>query len=157
MINKWITMTLIMVSALFSSNVFAQKSGPSPKDIERFKAEKMAFLVKEVGLTSEEAGKFFPLYDQMQEQVFTMHRNIRMKSRTLKRKESAPDKEYIDMVYEMIRQDCQKATIEEKYYKEFEKILSPQKLYKLKNAENKFAVHLFHRREGAKNPGTSKN
>lgn len=157
MINKWITMTLIMIASLFSSNVFAQKGGPSPKDIERFKAEKMAFLVKEVGLTSEEAGKFFPLYEKMQEQVFSLHRNIRMKSRELRKNENAQDKEYIGMVYEMIRQDCQKAAIEEKYYKEFEKILSPQKLYKLKNAENKFAVHLFHRREGNKNPGTSKN
>ena len=46
MINKWITMALIMVASLFTSNVFAQKSGPSPKDIERFKAEKMAFIVK---------------------------------------------------------------------------------------------------------------
>lgn len=149
-------MIAIMIVSLFQSGIFAQKTGPTPKDIERFKAEKMAFIVKEVGLTPEEAGKLFPVYDQMQEKIYTLHRDLKMKSRELRKKENATDKEYTDIVYQMIRQDCQKAAIEEAYYKEFEKILSPEKLYKLKNAENKFAVHLFHGKERARNSNAQK-
>lgn len=156
MINKWIMTALVMIASLSQSAVFAQKSGPTQQDIERFKAEKMAFIVKEVGLSPEEAGKFFPLYDQMQEKTYALHRDLRMKSRELRKNEKATDKEYLNMVYQMIRQDCQKAAIEESYYKEFEKILSPEKLYKLRCAENKFAVHLFHGKEKPRNSNAPK-
>lgn len=147
---------VIMIASLSLSALFAQKTTPSSKDIEQFKAEKLAFIVKEVGLTPEEAGKLFPIYDQMQEKLYMLHRNLRMKSRELKNKKQATDKEYKAMVYQMIRQDSQKAAIEESYYKEFEKILSSEKLYKLKNAENKFAVHLFHNKARARNSNAQK-
>ncbi|MGL5317885.1 MAG: hypothetical protein ACRC9Q_04230 [Bacteroidales bacterium] len=145
-----------MISSLSQSALLAQNEGPSPSDRERFKAEKMAFIVKEVGLTPEEAGKLFPIYEQMQEKMFMLHRDLRIKSRQLREKPKVSDKEYSEMTYQMIHMDGKKATIEEAYYKEFEKILSPEKLYKLKNAENKFAVHLFHGRGKARNANAPK-
>lgn len=154
--SKIFKICLIFISFALSFPLSAQqrKGGPSKAEVDRFKAEKNAFLVQEVGITSEEAGLFFPLYEEMQNKIFELQKNTRIKSRALRNNPNVTAEQYKAAVFEMIRQDCEKAKIEEEYYKKFEKILSPEKLYKLKMAENKFAVHLFHRRgNNNKSPG----
>ncbi|MGL4993233.1 MAG: hypothetical protein ACRC6R_03730 [Bacteroidales bacterium] len=144
---KKITFIVFVVySCLFSSSAFAQDKDLRNADKERFKHEKMAYLIKEVGLTTEESGLFFPIYNEMQDKIFNLQRDVRERTKDFrKNQDKITDKEYLDAVDKLIMIECNQAELESKYYKQFGKILSPKKLYKLKIAERMYPLHLFRR------------
>ena len=42
-------------------------------DPAKFKADRQKFITEEAGLTQQEAAKFFPLYDEMSDQLRAIH------------------------------------------------------------------------------------
>lgn len=148
--KKITLIALLICSCFYSVSANAQNKDLRKVDKERFKHEKMAYLIKEVGLTTEESGLFFPIYNEMQDDIFNLQRSSREKTKDF-RKEDAKitDKEYLDAVDELIMIECQQAELESKYYKQFGKILSPKKLYLLKVAERMYPLHLFKRQNNS--------
>jgi len=141
---------LIICSVASTNSLFSQEKDVRRADKERFKHEKMAFLIKEVGLTSEECGLFFPIYNEMQDEVFNLQKSSREKTKDFRKEDiKITDKEYLDAVEELIMIECQQAELESKYYKDFSKILTPKKLYLLKVAERMYPLHLFRRQNNS--------
>jgi len=63
----------IIISICIASMAFAQpqggpKGGHGKQDYEKIRAEKVAFITSEVGLTVEEAQAFWPIYNEIEQQ-----------------------------------------------------------------------------------------
>lgn len=107
--------------------------------IQKFIAERQAFLSKESGMTAEEAKAFFPLYDEMNHKRFLINREVRKKIREIVNEgKKVTDAEYLKLVDDLEAIPQKEAEINKGYYAQFKKILSPEKLFKLKMAEDRF-------------------
>ncbi len=146
--SKLFLMVFMAVSVLFSSEAMAQGGKGKPHfDKEAFQAEKNAFITAEVGLTPEEAAAFIPLCNEMHEKMFEAGRTCRHLSKELKHKDSPTADDYAKANDACIEAKMKEAALEKEYYEKFKAILSPEKLYKYRCAEYKFA-RKFMKRDG---------
>ena len=107
-------------------------------DVEEFKQKKREFIIKEVGLTNEEATRFFPLSEELMDKKYQLNRAIRIESRALKAKGNATQAEYEVLVDKIMDMHIKEAELEKEYYKKFKQVLSAEKLYKFHRAEKRF-------------------
>lgn len=149
--NKIFFITFVAISVWFSSGVFAQdQKQHKPFDREAFQAKRNAFITAEVGLTPEEAAQFIPLCDELRQKMFDVGRECRKYSKQVRKKEHPTDADYTRAIDECLQTRIKEAELEKEYYEKFKKILSPEKLYKYRNAEYKF-VRMFMKDSGEKN------
>ncbi|MDD2797210.1 MAG: hypothetical protein PHV20_01315 [Bacteroidales bacterium] len=138
---------LLFVSILIVyANSYAQESDNQGKkhfDLENFKAQKMAYLVQQIGITPEESAQFFPLYNEMQEKKFKLKMEAMKNARKIFKKQDPSDEECLKTVDGFLDNEVEIASLEKNYYQKFKKILSPQKLLKLKRADFHFAQEVL--------------
>lgn len=92
---------------------------------EKIQALKIAFITQKLGLTSAEAEKFWPVYNEYEGEI----NNLRLSNRT----------------GDVLDNEQKLLDIKKKYSPRFEKILGPQKLNKFFNAEKEFRNVLIKR------------
>ncbi len=149
--SKLFLMVFMAVSVLLSSEAVAQEGKGKPRfDKEAFQAEKNAFITAEVGLTPEEAAVFIPLCNEMHEKMFDAGRTCRHLSKELRHKSSPTEDDYAKANDACIEAKMKETAIEKEYYEKFKAILSPEKLYKYRCAEYKFARKFMGRRDEGK-------
>lgn len=137
--RKIFFITFVTFSVVFSFTAYGQEGKQRNFDREAFQAKRNAYITAEVGLTPEEAAKFIPLCDELQQKLFEAGRECRKLSRELKLKDIPTDADYTKATDECVEVHMKEAQIEKEYYEKFKKILSPEKLYKYRRAEYKFA------------------
>lgn len=101
----------------------AQDSAEAPRG-GRIEALKIAYLTKKLNLTTEEAQKFWPIYNQYSEEI----RKIRIEQRQKSLSE-------LDVEDKLLK-------VRKKYNGAFEKALSPDKVNKFFQSEKEFGVFL---------------
>ncbi len=106
---------------------------------EAFESKKNAFITAEIGLTPEEAAAFIPLCNELQQKKFEVGKDCRKKSRAICKKQNVSDEEYNQTINICLESRIKEAELEKEYYEKFSKILKPEKLFKYKGAEMKFA------------------
>lgn len=138
---------LILLAIIGLTNVvFAQNDKPQGKkrfDIENFKAQKMAYLIREVGITPEESAELFPLYNEMTVKRFKLKMEAKRTAKSVFQSVSASDADCLKAIDEVLNSEIEIANLEKTYYQKFKKILSPQKLLKLKRADMQFAQEVI--------------
>ncbi|MDH6312586.1 hypothetical protein M2137_001357 [Parabacteroides sp. PFB2-10] len=163
--NKIFIVTFVAISVLFSFDLCAQQNNQGGRDNrnamrEAFEAKRNAFITAEMGLTPEEAAAFIPLCDELRWKKFEVGHECRMHSRGIETKKSPTAEEYSKVIDICTEVAIKEAQLEKEYYEKFKKILSPEKLYKYREAELKFARQIMqeggprgegHRREQNKN------
>jgi hypothetical protein len=92
---------------------------------EKIEALKIAFITQKLQLTSAEAQKFWPVYNQYESEV----KNIRPNNKN----------------GDVLENEEQLLNIRKKYKPQFEKIIGPQKINNLFNAERDFRNVLIKR------------
>lgn len=117
---------------------------------EAFLAKRNAFITAEVGLTPEEAAAFIPLCNEYQEKRFELGKQCRRQIRELKNKKAPSETEYTEAVNCYLDTAIKEAQLQKEYFGKFKKILSPEKLFKYQEAENKFAKEFMRGREKKK-------
>lgn len=122
-------------------------------DLEKFKATKMAYLIQEAGITPEEAAQLTPLYFEMQEKRFKIMMKTRSKAKNMNENCNPGNEECIKMLDEILDNQIEDANIERAYYQKFKKILSPQKILKLKRADFRFAHEMLKQNDRRKPNG----
>lgn len=113
-----------------------------PFDPREFRKHIEQFITQEACLTPKEAHNFFPLYHSMKEQ----QRNIQGKifRATIRvEKEKLSDADCRRILAQIQKYQEQLADIEKRYMNKFAKVLPPQKLLKVLNAEHKFGREMF--------------
>jgi endoglucanase Acf2 len=109
---------------------------------ERIKALKVAYLTEQLELSTTEAQKFWPIYNDFEEKEQQLR-----KEKYSKRKEtdveSLSEAEAKKMIEDMIATDKKKQELRETFIKDLQKILSSKKIIKLKIAEDQFNKKMF--------------
>ncbi|MDO4319877.1 MAG: hypothetical protein Q4C34_04810 [Bacteroidales bacterium] len=106
------------------------------------------FLTKELSLTREQQRDFFPLYDEMEDEIARINAETREVETRASANQDATDIELENAartVFELKRAEGQ---IEMTYFDKFKTILTPRQLLLLKNTERRFTQQLVkhHRR-----------
>ena len=110
---------------------------------EAIQAQKNAFITAELKLTPEEAAAFIPLSEELEKKKFEANQQCRKLSRELKHKSNLSDSDYDKVIQVCLDVKVEEAQLEKEYYEKFRKILTPEKLYKHRSAELKFAKSIF--------------
>lgn len=117
------------------------------KEIQQYKND---FLIKKLALNDEQKTSFLPLYNSMEDEVRKVQEEAgQLYQQTMRKGDKATDLEYekaAEAAYELKGRENE---IEMKYFKDFKSILTPQQLFKLKDAERDFTRQLMrqHRRQ----------
>lgn len=122
-----------------SINTFAQAKFQDKK--EQIKALKVAFITDELNLTSDEASKFWPIYnafdDKQSELKYDKMRSYKNRLENDEAKKMT-DKEASALLAQMESTDDELYQLRKKYNANLKGVLSPVKIIQLKSAEEKF-------------------
>ncbi len=119
---KKFILILIVIAGNFSAIKAQDENGTKA---ERIEALKIAFITQKLQLTPDEAQKFWPVYNQYQNDIRSLQLDYK-NGPALENEEKLLD-------------------IRKKYATSFEKVIGPQKLNRLFNAERDFRTILIRR------------
>ena len=114
---------------------------------ERQEAMRVAYITKEVGLTSEESEKFWPIHNKMEAEIEAMKE--KNKPDLTKKLEDLSDAEIEHIIQDAFEVKEKEIEIRKKYHEEFKKVLPMNKLAKLYHAEKSSE------RNGMRGPGNT--
>ncbi|NDI99246.1 sensor of ECF-type sigma factor [Flavobacterium sp. LaA7.5] len=132
------TKFLLALLLLFSYNM--QSQGYKERR-EQIKALKVSFITTELSLTSDEAAKFWPVYNAYEEKEFEIkHDKIRKLVKQLDEKgiDKMSDKEAMTCLNQLETADEELFLLKQKLVNDLKTIISPVKILKLKKAEKDF-------------------
>ena len=116
---------LLLILFLFSASFSMQAQDGSNNRQEKIEALKIAFITQKLQLTPAEAEKFWPIYNQYTEEIKSISKNSGSS--------------------DVLENEQQLLNVRKKYKASFEKILGPQKMNNLFNAEREFRNVLIKR------------
>jgi hypothetical protein len=139
--NARIMKRLSVIILMLSTSLFAQSKSERYEQIETIK---VAFITKKLDLSSEEAQKFWPIYNNYQKELMLLMKKRR--EERLRTDIEPNDKINLDLSYESKMLDLKK-----KYKKLYSKAIPAEKILLLYQAEREFREHLIkqlnHRRK----------
>ena len=142
--NTLLNKTLLVILFLFSIHSFAQQ--PSAEKKEQFKAMKVGFITNELSLTTEEASKFWPIYNAFDEKQFDL-KNQKMKTFKSRMDDDALDKmsekEAAALLAQMENTEDDLYVLSKKFISNLKGIIPAKKIIKLKKAEDDFKRKLL--------------
>jgi len=132
---------LPLLIAFISLNVIAQDGPIIRKKKEQIKALKVAFITNELALTSDEATKFWPLFNAFEEKQQEIKKQ-KLKG-YLKRVDDGSfdnlsEKEATTMLAQMESTEDELYQLKKKFISNLKGVISPIKILKLKKAEENF-------------------
>jgi hypothetical protein len=118
------------MSTLALGQRFERDSVRNPQAREKIRAAHAAYITERLQLTASEAEKFWPVYREYGQK----RRDLRNPFRDA-RKAGADEKTLLDLDLKIKQQELD---LEKEYSQRFEKIISPEKVVKLQQAEADF-------------------
>src|SRR5215831_16171607 len=115
---------IVMVFLGIAAPVLAQDDTGAKNDGGRIEALKIGYLTKKLNLSTEEAQKFWPIYNKYSEEI----RKVRIDARANSEKEINTEEKILN--------------VRKKYEPEFNKALSPEKVNTFFRAEKEFGGFL---------------
>lgn len=133
----YISLLQLIILSAFSQNNQAEKK-------EKLKAMKVAFITEKLDLSSDEAQKFWPVYNEYDKAREELMKNRKGLMKCVKDDSKVlSDKEAEELADNFIKHETDEAKLMQDYHAKFKKVLSPQKLIKLYQAERQFKNHLL--------------
>ena len=150
-------MTLMMGLLLLAATAWGQ---PTDERRDRLEAAKVAFITREVGLTSEEAKVFWPLQNAMEAELRAVDKDPLRDLHEAKRDpKSLTDADALKLLKELEIMAEKREAIRKKYQKKFLEVLPAHKVVAYMVAEREFQRRLREkleeRRSGGGRPGSS--
>ncbi len=144
---------------LFSISCIAQEERPDRENRrdrmeERLEAQKIAFITKGLDLSTEEAQKFWPVYNDYQAEMKALKPDRKSRERAEDISSAEADKK----LSEMMMAKRKALDVEEKYLAKMKTVLSSEKVLKLFHIEHRFKREMLsklkrHRKEDGKRRG----
>lgn len=131
---KRIITPLLLFILCFSS--FAQSGGRDWR--QQIKAQKVAFITEQLSLTPQEAQKFWPIYNKFEDNLNQIRRNDERTIRDAMKKEYLTQKEAQDIINQFLAVEEKIHLAKQQLIKDLDKVITPQKIIKLKIAEDAF-------------------
>lgn len=145
--------TFLILLFLLSIPSFAQQEMSEKK--EQIKALKVGFITNELSLTTEEASKFWPIYNAFDDKQFEL-RHQKMKAFKARMDDEALDKmsekEAAALLAQMESNEDELCQLRKKFISTLKGVLPAKKIIKLKKAEDSFNRKLLqqYRNKGPK-------
>ncbi len=134
---------IAIIFLLFALNTKAQ---PNPEKKEQIKALKVAFITNELSLTTDEATKFWPIFnsfDAKQQEIRSTKTKSLIKKMSDEDLDKMTDKEANSLLTQLENTEEELFLNRKKLLVNLKGILSPIKLLKLKRAEDNFSKKLL--------------
>jgi len=119
---------------------------------EKIKAEKVAFLTTQLSLTSAEAEKFWPIYNEMEQQRWDAQKARReLENKVSEAEESLSENEVIKLTRDFAGSMAKEGALMSGYNEKLLKVIPAKKVLKLYKAENEFRMNMIRKyRDGDK-------
>lgn len=134
---------IITVFLLFSTITFAQNFREKR---EKIKALKVAYITEQLSLTTEEAQKFWPIYNANEDKQFELrHKKMRAIINKFENGglEKLSDKEATTLIDQIETIEDELHNSKKSYIRELKTVISAKKIIKLKKAEDEFNKKLL--------------
>lgn len=135
--KKLILIALIFVATAAAAT--AQGRASREQWMTEMRQYKRAYLAKELDLSKEQQNKFFPLYEEMEDECARLDEDTRQMERRVAQAADASDLEYEKATEAIYETKVKQAEIEKEYSAKFREVLSAKQLFRLKEADRKFA------------------
>ena len=133
----------LIVSIMLTFLPLLQVTAQNP-NLEKLNAYKIAFFTRRLNLTSQEAEKFWPVYNEFQDKRNAIQIERQILNRNFNQNElNMTDKEMIEAGDKHVALQVQEAALAQEYHKKFKEILSPAKVIRLYQAENQYRLQLL--------------
>lgn len=144
----------VLLPILFATNTFAQGPGDDKDKEDKIEALKVGFITKELSLTSSEAEKFWPVYNEMDAKMKEIRQSCRKINQELRESEekiSNDDaKKKLNTLFE---NDQKELDLKKEYSEKFIKIIGEKRTLKLLSLEHEFRRVLLERLKDRKDGG----
>ena len=110
---------------------------------ERIKAAKIGFISTELELTSEEAEKFWPIYNDMEDKMEALHKEKKSSLKKLKNFDELNEDEAYELVESIFEIEEKENKLKREYLGKFASAVGKKKAAKLYLAEEKFKRELL--------------
>ncbi len=133
------TLTILTFSLFLNVLLInAQDPDKSFMNLQEFEKNKQEFIMKHANLSQEEADSFFPLNSELQKKKLELHRKHQETMKLTKESSDISDKEYKELIDNNVDLKMKEAELDKEYSDKFNKLMSPQKLFKAQQAEKTF-------------------
>jgi hypothetical protein len=113
-------------------------------NLDKLNAYKIAFFTRRMNLTSQEAEKFWPVYNEFQDKRNAIQTERQALNRNFNQNElNMTEKELIEAGDKHVALQVQEAALAQEYHKKFKEILAPAKIIRLYQAENQYRLQLL--------------
>ena len=129
----------------FAATLFAQdrpSSGDRDKWLSEVRNYKQEYLSRELQLTKEQQSKFFPIYNEMDEELNKVASETRDLEAKVNDDKNATDTEVSAAARALFEQKSRESEIELRYFDRYKEILTPRQLIRLKADERKYTQQL---------------
>jgi len=127
---------LILALSFVCFSSFAQQ-GRMQEKLEKVNNLKIAYLTKALELSSAQAEKFWPIYNNYEKELMQTRGTFKQKHMN-DRMDGLSDKESKDLLDDQMAMESAVVAIRKNYRTEFLKVLTPQQLVSLMEAEKRF-------------------
>jgi len=140
--KKMLLMCLLCLPVALSAQRTSLVKEKAKEKKDRVETEKIAFITKELELTSEEAQKFWPVYNEYSNEREELRKQRR---ESIKVTEEMTDAEATKAIENMLTLREKELALQREYINKFLEVLPGKKVAKLYNAEEKFKRMLLDR------------
>jgi hypothetical protein len=113
-------------------------------NLEKLNAYKVGFFTKKLNLTSREAEKFWPVYNDYQKQKnLIQHEKIMLMIDFNRNEASLNDEQLTEIGEKLIREITDESTLAVEFHKRLKEVLSPAKVIRYYQAENQYKIQLL--------------
>jgi len=146
-IMKYRFYLISILSLLAGLSIYAQPSYMSKETRERIEAQRVAFITQQLNLTSSEAEKFWPIYNEYKDGLKDMRDDFERPNF-----ETMTDDEAKAMIEKHLQQEERKLELKRTMLTKLSKVVSPTKVVMLQKAEMEFNRELLRRAQEHRKP-----
>ncbi len=141
--SKWF---LFILMTFFSLSAAAQQPQRHAEKMERYRSMKIAYFTENLQLTPEEAEKFWPLYNQLEQEKDQLRKNRRMRSREFsKQAEELTEEEAEEIIDNHMEIRQKEIQLDLEFHNELKKILPAKKIMEFYITEVQFREYMLQR------------
>ena len=141
--NICLILVIAAMSAISSPSLHARGNIDREQWMNEIQQYKRGYFAKELGLTKEQQDKFFPLYEEMEQQTHRIEEESRIMEKRVSEAEDATALEYEKATEALYDAKVKEADLEREYMVKFKEILDSKQLFELKAVERKFTREMM--------------
>lgn len=141
----------VAIAAFLAPSISAQGKVEREQWMNEIQQYKRNYFTKELGLSKEQQNKFFPLYEEMEEQTHRIDEESRMMEKRVAEASDATDLEYEKATEAMYDAKVRQAGVEREYMDKFKQILNKKQLFELKGVERQFSREMIRQHHRIRN------